>query len=119
MKDMNAHTLTAPGSQSGKDWSAEEKAKLKELAPRSPRKAELLELFPDRTLGSIKVKLAHTRRELDLPKRGNTGNLNHAERCTTMLDPDDEGIAAPSWQDMMRPRFAQQNARFLAALQAA
>ena len=105
---------------SGSQWSKDEIERLKELAPKSPRERELRALFPGRTLGAIKVKLSHTRRELGLPKRGNTSNLRPmTDSAPTMLDPNDEGIFAPTWQQRMRPGFERANAAFLAALQQA
>jgi hypothetical protein len=110
MKDRNPIKPERAGTQ---DWSEADLRKLEEIAPGKPRKAELLKLFPGRTLNAIKLQLWHTRRRLEIPKRRGTFI---PDICTTMLEPNDPGVFAPSWQEQQRPVWEQANARYLAAL---
>jgi hypothetical protein len=119
MKDETANRPETPGTQRRGEWSPQENEKLKQIAAGKPRAQQLREMFPGRSLGAIKVHLHHIRRELGLPKRGMTSNLRCVELSTTMLAPDDPGVFAPHWLEAQRPRYAQANASYLAALQAA
>ena len=101
-----------------RDWSDDEKARLRELAPKATRKNQLRELFPGRSLAAIKVMLCKTRRELDLPKRGNTAKLNPTIKLT-ILPKDAAADPTPSWQEAQRPALERASAQYLAALQAA
>lgn len=112
MKDEQPNTGAGIHTQ----WSDSEIEKMRELAVRKPRKAQLIETFPGRTLGAIRLKLSHLRRELGVPKRGATEDHRFLHRLP-MLDPDDEGVACISWQEQMRPRAERANAAFLAALE--
>jgi hypothetical protein len=113
---------TAPTSDTqrrkGEEWTPDEKKRLREIATRSLRKHQLRELFPGRTLATIKVKLYQTRRELGVPKRGMTSNLRPALVAgPPMLDPNDEGIYAPDWQEARRPALELASQNYLQALQ--
>lgn len=112
MKDGQSNTGAAGHTQ----WSAAEIEKMRDLAVKKPRKAQLIETFPGRTLGAIRLRLSHMRRELGVPKRGSTDDIRVDHRLP-MLDPDDEGVACISWQEQMRPRAVRANAAFLAALE--
>lgn len=110
MQDKTPHNGSAPVSQ----WLESEIALLHELAPRKARKAELRRLFPDRSLASIRVRLAIVRRELGI----STPAARPLRKRVTMLDPDDPGLPS-AYPKNWAKACAIANARYEAALRAA
>lgn len=107
---------TNRNSGSHTQWSRAEIARLKALAPGKPRKQMLLDSFPGRTLGAIRIHLCHIRRELGIPKRGTVSNLKpRLISGPPMLDRDDEGLA-DDWLIKWKRRATVSNQQFLAAL---
>lgn len=96
-------------------WSPDELSKIAELAVRRPRRKELAELFPGRTIGAIRLKLSQKRKELGISQKSDIADYG-PEIEPTMLDPDDPGLP-----DFYSPKFAaravQANNAYLAALQ--
>lgn len=115
MQENHPNSAARPVTQPGM-WSPAELDRLSSLAKqRKTRKPDLLRAFPGRTIGAIKVKLCAERRRQGLTY-GKPENLKVGELSTTILDPTDEGIYCPTWQDTQRPIAERANERYLAAL---
>lgn len=116
MLDVTPNKPEPSGTQ---PWTDEEKETLRRLASRKARKRELMELFPNRSLAAIKVKLSATRRELGLPKLGRSANLKPQVCKGPAMLPKDTPPLHDNWQDGWRKAAVVANARFLEALAAA
>lgn len=116
MSDLQSITGACPRRQT-QLWTADELALIATLAPGKPRQERLLELFPGRTIGAIRVQLHQARDKLGLVLRPPTAaNLKPAEMHTTMLEPDDPGLG-DDWLRRWSGKCERANNAYLAALQ--
>lgn len=117
MIDKHSNTDRSPCRQH--NWTEAATALILELAPGRPKASLLRELFPDRTLGAIRVKLHFARRQLgeDLRHpRTVTQFAREQMMQTTMLEPDDPGVP-DNWQSRWSGKCATASDQYLAALQ--
>ncbi len=100
-----------------RQWTSDELALMRRLAPGRPTKAELIAAFPGRTYGAIRFHLYLARRALGEPLRTTAPEFaQQQDMHTTMLDPDDPGVP-DTWQRRWSKSAAASNGQFLAALQ--
>jgi hypothetical protein len=117
MKDRSADNEPLPVTQ-GKPYTPEELALIEELAHRRARKAEIGELFPNRTVAAVKQQIVSARHRLGLTKSQPRGSyVRHTDQATTILDPDDPGYE-DGWERRNRKNMAMATRDFLQALQA-
>lgn len=93
-------------------WSQSEIDILFALAPHSVRRAQIAELFADRSYTAVKTKLSKVRKDMGIG-RGRQENLLTDRRI--MLDRDDPGINC-TYPQRWAAQSASANAAFLAAL---
>jgi hypothetical protein len=112
MQDASSYIRRSPVSQA---WTLAELELLRSLVHKRTSKERMAELFPNRTVAAVKVRLAGIRREMGVPKSDPRNSLNHRHHHITMLRPDDPGIGGTYERDWRNSATAA-NAKFLAAL---
>lgn len=117
MQDVTLNRDQSAPTQSAESWSEDEIAILREVARGNPHYTTLQMRLPGRTYCAIKTKLMVVRREMGVPKRGKTDNLEPGQFAgPAMLDPEDPGMATPHWLESQRPHLERANAAFLNAM---
>jgi hypothetical protein len=87
MQEVSSHTGDRPVSQ----WSESELERLREIAADRVTKTQIRKMFPMRSVGAVKVKLADERKRLGIAReRGSALMRDDSE--FTMLAPDEPGI---------------------------
>ncbi len=95
-------------------YTPDEVAILASIAPSPVRSRDLAAMFPDRSIGALKKRLADERRRMGIAPRYCRGRIMTESR--TMLDPDDPGIDdAWEWEECIR--MARGSDALLAAMQ--
>jgi hypothetical protein len=112
MQGTQSYIRRSPVSQA---WTRAELDLLRGLVHTRNSKERMAELFPNRTVAAVKVRLAGIRREMGVPKSDPRNNLNHRHHHITMLRPDDPGFGGTYERDWARSA-ERSNAAFLAAL---
>jgi hypothetical protein len=115
MQEASSYIRRSPVSQA---WTRAELDLLRTLVNARTSKERMAELFPNRTVAAVKVRLAGIRREMGVPKSDPRNSLNHRHHHITMLRPDDPGIGGTYERDWARAA-EKANRAFLDALRAA
>ncbi len=100
-----------------RQWTSDEIALMRQLAPGRPLKPELIAAFPGRTYAAIRLQLFQCRRALGVPLRSTAPDYNarQPEALTTILDRDDPGLS-DNWPTRWGRKAERSNEQFLAAI---
>lgn len=117
MQDATADNVQPPVTQGG-PYTPAELALIEQLAHRRARRAEIEQLFPNRTLAAVKQQIVAARKRLGLNRSEPRGRYIRRKEAITMLDPTEPG-EDDGWERAHRRAMTHAGNLFLEALAAA